>query len=431
MAGAFLLQPSPSLKRQQAAEVLSGTPKPAVLTVEDAQQRLKAVRRDVVENLPGLVEQFRSTGAANGRAEVCIAADVGDAVSQVSRICESTRVMAINNAATVKKELAPALRRAGFRVIDSYPAQFPAFENRFRNYWDMPPLDFDSLNLAFGVPVALDPLRQRRMQQPPEDFVAVLGVSAVSAEDGAVYFLQHSHNILDAYTQARRVILVVGLDKVTRRSEDAFFQTKCMGIFGAQAPLFDFPPAPATTATTAESAVARARMGDKKIHVILLDNGRLRMWQSPGRELLTCIMCRRCIIRCPTYRYFRGPARWSPKEYVYWHFLGDNPSLELCLLCGRCRASCPIDIDIPGLIMQRREREPRSLADTALSNFETIAKLGSRYAGLANWALSNRLGRWFADRTLGLSKRRHLPRFQKKSFAEWFARDGGRGRARD
>jgi L-lactate utilization protein LutB len=419
VAGAFLLQPSPSLKRRKTAEILSGTPNPAPLNIEETKQRLTALRRDVVEHLPELVEQFRTTCAAGGQAEVAVARDVEDVVRRVERICGSVRCVAINNAATVKKELAPGLRQAGFRIIDSYPAQFPAFENRFQHYWEMPALEIDSLSLSFGEPLALDPLRDRATQQR-QDFVAVLGVAAVSAEDGSLYFLQHSRNILDVYAQARAVILVVGLDKVTRRADDACFQTRCMGMFGAQAPLFDLPPGSAAAAVTEASPVTPAATSDQRVHIILLDNGRLQLRQGVGAELLTCIMCRRCIIYCPTYRYFRGPARWSPKEYVYWHFLGRNPSLDLCLLCGKCRVSCPIDIDIPGLIMRRREEQPRSLADTALAHFETMAKVGSKYAGLANWALASRVSRWVADRALHVSKQRHLPRFRRENFMQWF-----------
>jgi hypothetical protein len=62
----------------------------------------------------------------------------------------------------------------------------------------------------------------------------------------------------------------------------------------------------------------------------------------------------------------------------------------------------------------------RSLTDTILSNFETIAKCGSSMPSLANVAADNGLMRWLGEKVLGIHKERQLPRFQRMTLAKWF-----------
>jgi glycerol-3-phosphate dehydrogenase subunit C len=62
----------------------------------------------------------------------------------------------------------------------------------------------------------------------------------------------------------------------------------------------------------------------------------------------------------------------------------------------------------------------RSLTDNFLSNFESLAKWGSSMPFLADVASSNRVMRWLGERTLGISKERQLPKFQRVTFTKWF-----------
>jgi glycerol-3-phosphate dehydrogenase subunit C len=62
----------------------------------------------------------------------------------------------------------------------------------------------------------------------------------------------------------------------------------------------------------------------------------------------------------------------------------------------------------------------RSLTDSFLSNFESIAKWGSFMPLLANVASRTRAMRWLGEKTLGISKERELPKFQRMTFAKWF-----------
>src|SRR5207249_2429721 len=57
-----------------------------------------------------------------------------------------------------------------------------------------------------------------------------------------------------------------------------------------------------------------------------------------------------------------------------------------------------------------------STSDWAMARIDWLSALGSFLSPLANWALTNRLARWFLEKTLGIAQARKLPRFSPRSF---------------
>lgn len=388
---------------------------------EEARRRLREIRQHTLDKLESLVKQFQDSLAQKGQLRMHVATSAAEAAEYIGGVCGATRTVAINKSAAVTKELAPVLRRAGFEVSESYFHQFPSFHSRFKEYWELPSIGFNVVDLSFSSPADLNQLRQRSLaRQGVRDMVAVLGVGAASAADGSLFLLQHGRNITDIFQQARKVILVVGLDKLAVGPEEALFQTRCMALFGAEAFLMDLQPREDIGPAIDELPVLPPEAASPEIDILLLDNGRSQIRGTPYRQLLTCINCRACLKECPTYKYFSGPLRWSPKEYLYFFALGQNPSLDLCLQCGMCRSQCPIDIDIPGLIVFSRSQNRQPLINKLLANFETVARQGSTVPFVVNTTLSSRPLRWLADYALGLSKDRKLPRFQRHTFARWY-----------
>ena len=161
-----------------------------------------------------------------------------------------------------------------------------------------------------------------------------------------------------------------------------------------------------------------------KIHLILLDNDRSQILENNYRELLTCIDCQACVKGCPGSRFFADGTRLSPRQYIYSFITGRNSSLDLCLQCKTCEANCPLDIDLPGMILDAKaeftSRTRRSLTNTLIANAETLQSTGSSIAWLANAILSNRVLRWLAENILDISRERQLPVISRRTFARWF-----------
>jgi L-lactate utilization protein LutB len=421
MSSVFLLEPSTSLKRRHVAEVVSEPRRAVAPGADQASQRLMEIRQYALDNLESLVRQFQDSLAHTGRGSVRLATSAAEAAEYIGDICGPTRTIAINKSAAVTKELAPALRQAGFEVSESYFQQFPSFHNRFEEYWQLPSISPVTVDLSLSSPIDLNALRQRSLaRQGVRDMVAVLGVGAASAADGSLFLLQHGRNITDIFQQARKVILVVGLDKVTAGLGEAAFQTRCMALFGAEAVLMDLQAREDIGPAIDEMPVMPPEGASPEIDILLLDNGRSHIMETAYRQLLACINCRACIKDCPAYKYFSGPLQWGPKEYVYFFALGQNHSLDLCLQCGMCRSRCPLDIDVPRLIALGRSQKRQPVINRLPANFETVARQGSAAPWVVNTALSSRPLRWLAHVALGLSKDRQLPRFQKHAFARWY-----------
>jgi L-lactate dehydrogenase complex protein LldF len=94
--------------------------------------------------------------------------------------------------------------------------------------------------------------------------------------------------------------------------------------------------------------------GPEHFHVVLVDNGRSALLNSPAREVLQCIRCGACLNHCPVYGVVGGHAYGA----VYPGPLGAalDPGLEgiaktydlpnASSFCGRCEAVCPVKIPL-------------------------------------------------------------------------------------
>jgi L-lactate dehydrogenase complex protein LldF len=99
-------------------------------------------------------------------------------------------------------------------------------------------------------------------------------------------------------------------------------------------------------------------------HLILLDNGRSALRNSPLAESLYCIRCGACLNDCPVFRETGGHAYGSiypgPIGSVISCALVDPkfaPLAQASSLCGACKEACPVDIDLPGMLLRVRAGE--------------------------------------------------------------------------
>lgn len=105
--------------------------------------------------------------------------------------------------------------------------------------------------------------------------------------------------------------------------------------------------------------------GPEQYHVILLDNGRSEMLGNEFREMLRCIRCGACMNHCPVYQAVGGHAYgWvypGPMGAVLTPALiGIDKAAHLpnaSTFCGRCEAVCPMQIPLPKMMRNWRERE--------------------------------------------------------------------------
>ncbi len=396
-----------------------------------------AVEGDPLTAARRLADVLRGQGVA-----VLEAADAAVAAAAIAGFVREVSPTApvFGNNSSVLKELGAELQAAGVRLIPGYPGRaVPDSERAITRGWQLPSMPASvggqtfvervpgpRLEAGSGAGAGFGPGpgapdgaggegTPARRAHGRRDATAILGVSAAGA-DGSFAWVQHFENISVALSEAGRVVLVIPVDKVLLDEEAARFQAGLAASFGWAARILDRVDAEAgSVAEGLWTDAAAASSGTPHVLVVLLDNGRSALAGSPFSPLLRCISCRACRKDCPTQAWFGGSLKMSPVEYMRFFLLGLHDDLGLCVGCGKCGQSCPVDIDIPLLIA--RARDERGLAhyvrDFALMNPELLGRYGSLVLGGSR---GGRRAGVLAEKAVGVHRDFRMPPFARRDF---------------
>jgi len=427
----WIMEPELAEKRDLSARKLVESGQKAALipepvSIENVKPQLREIREYTRNNINSLVEELKTNLSQKyPQVRVKSAFDNIEAIGYITEISDGIDTISTNNSGIVTQELRPGLITKGFTVINSYLNEFDIRERKALDYWDLPCLFDRNLRASFEVSI-----KMAGIDQPTETkkYMAVLGVNAISAEDSTVFFLQDFSNIYKDLRQAEKVILVVGLDKIVKSLKDAAFQTKCMGMFGAESVLLDIQPKADKGPSIAELPLSSGGK-DRELYLIILDNGRTSLLQGKFRDLFLCIGGRACNKHCPIRSSFSDVDYvWTPRNYLKQLLSGVGELFDVCLHCEACRLECPLDIDLPHLLWQAKidykSKYGRSFKDKILGSPELIAKLGAAFAPLANWMMGIKLIRIPMEIITGIDRKANLPTFHSQTFRRWFNKNG-------
>jgi Fe-S oxidoreductase len=100
--------------------------------------------------------------------------------------------------------------------------------------------------------------------------------------------------------------------------------------------------------------------------------------------------------------------------------------LDLCLECKACQTECPLSVDMATMkseaLAHSHARHGVSLRTRLFGGVRTLNRVGSAFAPLSNWPGSVGPLRALLDRTVGIDRRRPLPRFRRETLPKWFKR---------
>jgi L-lactate dehydrogenase complex protein LldG len=123
-----------------------------------------------------------------------------------------------------------------------------------------------------------------------------------------------------------------------------------------------------------EKVITYGAHGPKEFHVIFLDDGRTKLAKDPIlRQALYCLRCGGCLYECPVFavtagkfgdKYFTGVgAVWAA---IISESIEKAASVAYsCLMCGRCKARCPMKIDIPSMMIELKKYLVEGVDSTA------------------------------------------------------------------
>ena len=211
-------------------------------------------------------------------------------------------------------------------------------------------------------PVAADPevlTRIARVELRDKFLRADLGITGANfavAETGTIVLVTNEGNGRMVTSLPRVHVAVMGIEKVVPSMTDlmVFLAILAKSATGQKLSVY----------TTLVRGPRRAGEleGPDELHLVLLDNGRLRQLSGPLREALYCLRCGACLNVCPVYRQIGGHAYGYTYPGPIGILLtamqhGQSAVRDLAhasSLCGACAEACPVRIDIPRMLIELR-----------------------------------------------------------------------------
>jgi L-lactate dehydrogenase complex protein LldF len=275
------------------------------------------------------------------------------------------------------------------------------------------------------MPPTLDPqvicsVARTRLRR--EFLAADMGISGCNfaiAETGTIGIVTNEGNGRMSSTMPRVYVVVMGIEKIVPTVEDAFlqYQALCRSGTGQQCSVY--------LSLTSGPRQSDDVDGPDEFHVILLDNGRVDMLAQGYGEALCCIRCGACLNVCPVYREIGGHAYGSTYSgpigavisgLLHTDVTDVNALPYASSLCCACRDACPVQIDLPRLLLDLRHdivegNETSGMERLGMQGFAQIMHSRTRYEAIGKMAgAGSNVLAWFSG-----GKIRSLP----GPFAAW------------
>ena len=334
-----------------------------------------AIKKDALDRLPALLVEFEAQVIARG-GMVHWARNGLEANQIVINLARAEGVKTIvksKSMTTEEIELNHALEGAGLEVVETDLGEYILQLDE-----DVPSHIIAPAVHKTKEQVAAIFERKLHERNPPEAGIpglnqiarkalrakflsAQMGISGgnfACAETGTVVIVENEGNAALTTTLPRIHVALVGLEKIVARFKDLSVLLKVLARSATGQRM--------TSYTNFLTGVARqGEDGPQQFHVILLDNGRTRIYgddQLYGS--LRCIRCGACLNHCPVYQKTGGHAYgWvypGPIGAVISpQYLGlekGHPLPFASSLCGACNEVCPVKIEIPHMLLELRNR---------------------------------------------------------------------------
>ncbi|HEY58842.1 MAG TPA: LUD domain-containing protein [Anaerolineae bacterium] len=219
--------------------------------------------------------------------------------------------------------------------------------------------------------------------------VGISGVNFGVAETGSLCIVTNEGNGRMVTTLPKVHIALMGRERLVRTPEDLALMLTLLPRSATGQDL--------TVYTTLIHGPRRAEEADgaPERHLVVVDNGRRRLAQTPLAEALRCIRCGACLNACPVYREIGGHAYVGrhgeatpypgPIGIVVSNGLFGSEAFgnlaQLCTLCGACTEACPVAIPLDDLIVRVRAGQ----APTTPPNGDEAPPASSGPVGAPGW----------------------------------------------
>lgn len=412
------------------------------------QQAAEAKRR-VLRRLPELLEQAEANMTANG-INVLWAEDAAETCKFVLDIAAKHNVkLVVKGKSMVSEEvgLNEAFEENDIGVVETDLGEYiiqlahevpshivmpvvhktkTAIRDLFMQELDMPATDNAEEMTKFVRQVLREAFLKADM--------GVSGGNFILAETGSLCLVSNEGNGRLCTTMPRVHVALVGIEKIVENLDD-------------YATLNQILPRSATgqnISVYTNIINGPRREGDsdgpEHVYVILVDNGRSKIYETDYAEVLSCIRCGACQNACPVYRVTGGHAYgWvyaGPIGAVVTPLLNGienaKPLPHASSLCGMCKQVCPVDIDLPRMLLDlRKDLVEQGKGDPTYNLGLKMWSIGMRSPRLYSMGgTAARIGKKMVGQNLpgplgNWTKYRDFPDFAPKPFRQlWRERNG-------
>jgi len=402
-----------------------------------ARESAKNLKWRAIETLDQQLESFELNFTKRG-GKVIWAEDAGQAIEAVLQICKAANCKTLVKSKSMVTEeihLNAAMEQNGIESIetdlgeyiqqlDGEPPYHIVTPAMHKSKEDVAKLFSAKLGTAPNLTpqqltlVARDILRKKYTAAE----VGVTGANFIISDIGAVAVTENEGNARLSCAFPKVHIVIVGIEKVIPSLTDLGLFWPLLATYGTGQKM-----------TVYNSIIAGPRQanetdGPEEMYVILLDNGRTNILQSPvQRESLYCIRCGACLNVCPVYKNIGGHAYGA----TYSGPIGSviTPNLKgmedfkhlsyASSLCGACTQVCAVKINLHELLLDNRKQSVEEGTHTFSENMAwkvwKIASLKRSIMNMGNGSIKNKV---VNNIFKGWTKRRSDMDFSKKTFNE-------------
>jgi L-lactate dehydrogenase complex protein LldF len=431
----------------------------SIPNLQERRQRAHSLRADVIDHLDKYLDQFIAKNEENG-VIIHRAKDANEAIQTVLDIAGSItnhqlpklRVAKSKSMVSEEIELNHALEKAGIEVVETDLGEYIVQLRHERPSHIITPaahlkkeqvaeLFHEKLGIPYTVDIPTLTATARKVLR--EVFLtADVGLSGVNfgvAETGAVCLVTNEGNARMVTTLPPVHIALMGMERLVPTLEDLSLMLSLL------------PRSATGQKLTVYTQLLRKPFPNQQRHLILLDNGRSRLRNSPLKESLYCIRCGACLNACPVFRELSGHAYIGSDLSIAPYpgpigsvispgLLGENyvQLAQASSLCGACKDVCPVEIDLPKLLTRVRAGmatadDGSKTADGAGLTWTTklflrifaraasnpmLFALSQKFAALGTFLLAPRSGWVRMPAFTGWGYSKDLPRFAGQTFRE-------------
>lgn len=447
----------------------------------ERRKRAHAIRADVIDHLDEYIAQFVKKNQENGVLVHC-AKDAAEAIKIVLELTKNLprrheeglqknfanrsdlggeKILIAKSKSMLSEEINfnHAMEAEGIRVVETDLGEFIVQLRHERpSHLITPAAHLRKEQVAelfhekLGIPYTTDipTLTATARKVLREVFLtADIGLSGVNfgvAETGAICLITNEGNGRMVTTIPPVHIALMGLERIIPNLDDLALMLSLL------------PRSATGQKLTVYTQLLHKPFEGQTRHLIILDNGRTRLRNSPLKESLYCIRCGACLNACPVFRELSGHAYTgndgSMAPYpgpigsvISPGLMGENfvQLAQASSLCGACKDACPVDIDLPKMLTRVRAGQSPSLLGQGVkgeggaglsSKSKIFLKLFSRVAGSPKLfaasqkfaALGSSLLAPFSPwirlpAATGWGYSKDLPRFAGKPFRDRFLKE--------